>query len=169
MSAAAGLSGLDPTIDRALALTDRAIALNPASPFVWLVSGSVQARAGQTEVASRSLENAIRLDPISMMGGMARMYLAVCRFQQHRFEEALTLFGSTSLRMPISHAVLVALYGHLGREDDAGAALATFESLEAGSTDKFARLWFPRDEAREFFVEGIRLAEAARQKPGTAP
>jgi TolB-like protein/DNA-binding winged helix-turn-helix (wHTH) protein/Tfp pilus assembly protein PilF len=156
--AAGGLSGLEPTMDRALALTDRAIALNPASPLVWLISGSLWARAGQPERASEYLERSIRLDPVSAMGAFGRMYLAVCRFEQRRFEEALALFASTSRRMPISHAILAALYGHLGRTGEAQAALTMFDSLAAGTPERFSRLWFPQEDHRRLFLDGIELA-----------
>jgi adenylate cyclase len=153
--AAAGLSGLENRVDRSLVLTERAIALNPASPFVWLISGSVRLRAGQPDLAAEHLERAIRLDPISVMGGMARMYLASCRFQQRRFEESLTLFGTTSFRLPLSHVILASLYGHLGRTDAARAALSTFEGLSAGTIEKFAQIWFPREGYRTLFLAGL--------------
>ena len=152
---AAALPGLDGGMERALALADRAISLNPGLTFAWLISGSVRLRNGEPDLAATHLEMALRLDPISPMGGFARMYLAICRFQQRRFQEALALFGATSLRLPISYAVLGALYGHLGRREAARSALATFESLAAGALDKYARLWFPDEGYRRLFEDGV--------------
>ena len=155
---AAALPGLDGRTERALALADRAISLNPASTFVWLISGSVRLRYGDTDLAAEHLETALRLDPISPMGSFARMYLAVCRFQQKRFVEALALFDTTTFRLPISYAVLAALYGQLGRREEARDALATFDGVSAGTAEKFARLWFPRPESRRLFLDGLRTA-----------
>jgi len=127
---------------------------------VWLISGSVRLRNGEPDLAAEHLETALRLDPISPMGGYARMYLALCRFQQRRFEEAITLFDTTTRRMPISYAILASLNGQLGRSEAAASALATFESLSAGPIEKFGRLWFPTDAYRTLFLDGIHAADS---------
>ena len=158
---AASLPGLEGGCDRALALLERAAALNPGSSFVQLVSGSVQLRHGEPDAAADHLETAIRLDPISSMNAFARMYLASARFQQERFAEALALFRTTTLRLPVSYAVLAALHGHLGQPAQAREALDQLESLEAGDVEKFARIWFPRPRYKALLLEGIARAEEA--------
>lgn len=155
---AAALPGLSGDFERSRMLADRAIALNPSSTFVWLGSGSMRLRLGDLQIAVEQLETALRLDPISPMGAFARMYLAHASFAQRRFHEALALFGTTTHRLPLSHAILAAIYGHSGRIDAARQALATFESLDAGSIEKFARLWYPNDDSRQLFLEGVALA-----------
>ncbi len=157
--AAAGLTGLDPSPDRAIVLVDRAIAMNPASSFVWLISGTLRLRAGESDIAAEHLETTIRLDPISHMNATARMYLAMARFQQGRFDEALALFRTTSIRIPVSHAVLAALHGYLRQPTEARAALAEFDSLDAGGIKCIADLWFHRPEHRKLFLDGIAFAE----------
>jgi adenylate cyclase len=157
--AAAGLVGLDPSPDRAIVLADQAIALNPASSFVWLVSGTLRLRLGESDVAAAHLETTIRLDPISHLNATARMYLAMARFQQGRFDEALALFRSTSIRIPASHVVLAALYGYLRQPAEAHAALAEFHSLSAGSIERIADLWFRRPEHRKLLLDGLAFAE----------
>jgi len=155
---AAGFAGLDDTMDRGLALAKEAVALNPASAFVWLISGSIQLRAGDPDLAAHHLERSLRLDPISNRSGFSRMYLASARFQQRRFEEALALFRTTTQRLPVSHAILASLYGHL---DDTGAArqeLAAFEAMDAGPMEKFVRIWFPVERYRVLFMEGLSRA-----------
>ena len=156
---AAALPGLEGGCERALALVDRAITLNPSSSFVRLIGGSVQLRNGEPDLAAEQLETAIRLDPISSMNAFARMYLASARFQQERFAEALALFRTTTLRLPVSYAVLAALNGHLGQAAQAREALAQLESLEAGDIEKFARIWFPRPQYRALLLDGIAKAE----------
>jgi adenylate cyclase len=156
---AASLPGLEASLARSVALVDRAISLNPASGFVWLISGSVQIKNGQPDLAAEHLETAIRLDPISSMNAFARMYLASARFQQGRLDEALALFMTTSLRLPVSYAVLAALHGHRGEIGPAQEALRQLRSLSSGPIEEFARIWFPRPHDRKLFLDGIALAE----------
>jgi adenylate cyclase len=164
---AAGLCGLDERMDRGLALAKEAISLNPASAFVWLISGSIQLRAGEPDVAANHLERSLRLDPISNRSGFSRMYLASARFQQRRFEEALGLFHTTTHRLPISHAILASLYGHLGEIEAARQELRAFEQLDAGPIENFVNIWFPGEPYRTLFVDGLRFASGKRSKPLT--
>jgi hypothetical protein len=93
------------------------------------------------------------------MNAFARMYLASARFQQERFAEALALFRTTTLRLPVSYAVLAALHGHVGQRTQAREALAQLERLEAGDVEKFARIWFPRPRYRALLLDGIAMAK----------
>ncbi len=156
---AVSLPGLEGRLDRAIALMDRALALNPASAFVLMGSGSLRLKCGEPDLAAEHLETAMRLDPISTLNGFMRMYLASARFQQERFDEALALFRTTALRLPISYAVLAALHGHLGQTAEAQEALAQFKSLMTGTIDEAARIWFPRPRQRKLFLDGIAMAE----------
>jgi adenylate cyclase len=156
---AVSLPGLEGRLDRAVALMDRAIALNPASAFVLMTSGSLRLKCGEPDLAAEHLESAMRLDPISAMNGYMRMYLASARFQQARFDEALVLFRTTAIRLPVSYAVLAALHGHVGQTADAQEALAQFESQSIGTIAEVARIWFPRPRERKLFLDGIALAE----------
>ncbi len=144
---------------------DRAIALNPASPFIFMASGSLRLKCGEPDLAADHLETAMRLDPISAQNSFVRMYLASARFQQERFDEALALFGTTALRLPISYAVLAALHGHLGQPGEAQEALVQFKSLSTGTIDEAAGIWFPRPHERKLFLDGIALAEVKGPAP----
>jgi adenylate cyclase len=154
------LPGLEGQMGRALTLIERAIGLNPMSGFIWLASGSLQLRNGEPDLAAQHLERAMQLDPISSMNGFVRMYLASARFQQGRLSEALALFRTTTYRLPVSHAILASLHGHLGQVVQARQALAELEALEAGSVEKFADIWFPRPEYRKLLLDGIAAATA---------
>jgi adenylate cyclase len=156
---AVSLPGLEGHLDRAIALMDRAIVLNPVSPFILMASGSLRLKCGEPDLAAEHLEMAMRLDPISTMNGFMRMYLASARFQQERFDEALALFRTTALRLPISYAILAALHGHLGQIAEAQEALAQFKSLMIGTIDGAARIWFPSPRQRTLFLDGIAIAE----------
>ena len=57
------------------------VALNPSSSFVRLISGSVQLRNGEPDIAAEQLEMAIRLDPISSMNAFARIWFPRPRYK----------------------------------------------------------------------------------------
>jgi adenylate cyclase len=156
---AAALPGLEGRLDRAVILMDRAIALNPASPFILVASASLRLKCGKPDLAAEHLETAMRLDPISNLNSFMRMYLASARFQQERFDEALALFRTTAVRLPISYAVLAALHAHLGHTAEAEEALAQFKSQMIGTIDEVAQIWFPRPRERKLFLDGIAMAE----------
>ncbi|HEX3917888.1 MAG TPA: TIR domain-containing protein [Caulobacteraceae bacterium] len=166
---AVSLAGLEDSLDRAIPLIERAIVLNPASPFVWLVSGVLRLRSGEPELAAENLETAMRLDPISEVNGFYRMYLAAARFQQGRFDDALALFRTTSSRLPVSYAVLAAIHGHRGEASLGQAALKQFDDLDAGPIEPIADIWFPHPEHRQLLLEGIALAQSAPASPAAAP
>ena len=156
---AASLPGLDDRMDRANTLIEQAIAINPSSSFVWLISGSLQLRNCQPDIAADHLETSMRLDPISIQANaISRMYLASARFQQGRFDEAMALFETTSLRLPISYIILAALYGYLGKTEQAQDALANFKSLSKLSIEHFASVWFWKEPYRKLLMDGLSLA-----------
>jgi tetratricopeptide (TPR) repeat protein len=132
-----------------------------------MASGSLRLKCGEPDLAAEHLETAMRLDPISTQNGFVRMYLASARFQQERFDEALALFRTTAVRLPISYAVLAALHGHLGRISEAQEALAQFHGHSIGSIEEAARIWFPRPRERKLFLDGIALAEG--ESPAVTP
>ena len=158
--AAAGLSGLENGTDRALLLVERALSINPSSSFAWLISGSIQLRHGDPETAAAHLETAMRLDPISSRNAAMRMYLASARFQQHRFDDALALFRTTTLRLPISYLILAALHGYLDQPGEAQSALEIFRSITSAPIEKFSRIWFPRPDYQRLLLDGLAAAQA---------
>ncbi len=158
---AAALPGLEGRLDRARALIERAITLNPDSAFIRLIAGSIYLRCGDPDLATKHLETAMQLDPISSNNAFVRMYLASARFQQQRFDEALALFRTTTMRLPVSYAILASLYGHLGQIAHAEEALAAFRVVSGGDLEHYADLWFPRPEYRKLLLEGVALAEGS--------
>jgi len=83
-SVANDLAFLKQDAHAAVAIVDRAIALNPGSANVWFNSGFVRLLAGDLDLAVEHLENATRLDPTGPSRGARMLYTAVARFYQHR-------------------------------------------------------------------------------------
>jgi adenylate cyclase len=162
---AVALPGLDGHMGRALALMDRAIALNPISGFVRLAAGSLCLRNGDPQAAAEHLELAMRLDPISSNNGFMRTYLASAWFQLHRFQEALALFQTTTYRLPVSYLMLASLHGQLGQVELGKQALAELERLDAGPLEHLAALWFPRPENRQLLFDGLKPLGVVAESP----
>jgi adenylate cyclase len=150
--------GLDPTPDRAAAVVDRAAALNPGSAYVWFFSGMIRVTMGDPDTAVVQLERARRLDPLSFTAGAAGAWMAVARFEQGRFDEALAQIAETTYRNPVRYAVEAALLGHLGRAAEAQGALALYRTLSTRPIEELASAWFHRAEHRRLLLDGIALA-----------
>lgn len=156
---AAALRGLDRTLDRPMAIIDRAVALNPGSSQVWFTSGLIRAVAGEPEAALEHLGTASRLSPHSFMADASHAWMAIARFEQHRFEEALALSRDTAYRFPLWYAVEAALHAYLGRMREAREALSAYQAASSSPIEETADAWF-RDEAhRKLFLDGVGLAE----------
>src|SRR5262249_49475271 len=69
VSAAHALAFFGEDIEVALALTDRALQLNPNFAFGWLRGGNVRLWAGQYDLAVKHFETSIRLSPRESRAG----------------------------------------------------------------------------------------------------
>lgn len=157
--AANALPDLGQSTDRAISLIERALRLNPGAAYGWLVSGWINVRRGTSAVAMEHLERAERLEPFSTVGDGARAWMAIARFQQRQFDEALELFSRANIRNPDCIGVLAALYGCLGQVEDARQTLLTYrQATDAPVLERVAQV-FVDDEQRALFAEGIRAAE----------
>jgi len=162
LAAAAGILGaMDRDQVVALALIEKAIALNPGSAFAWFISGSVRMVAGETDLAFEHLETSKRLDPMGPLGPAVAGYMGVVRFKQGRFAEAVPYLRESVQQadIPTSFAYLAASYGKLGETAAAQAALARFAALSPLPIDVHARSTIIRPNQLELFLEGIALAE----------
>jgi adenylate cyclase len=161
--AASVVAGLERDTDAAVALCDKAIALNPGSPIVWFMSGIIRLRVGETEPAVVHLEKAMRLDPLGPDLPNQVGFMALARFQQKRFEEAVTLAREFIRQKPHprGYAVLAASCGHLGRQAEAREALRRYAALASRPIDEFARYFIINADGLNLFLAGIAAAEAA--------
>ncbi len=161
--AAGVLEALEPDHKAAVALVDRAIALNPGSAYVWFISGAIRVRAGETDVAIEHLETAMRLDPVGPDWLRLTVFLAMARFQQACFSEAARLSKECVQQSdhPTGYACLAASYGHLGQGRAAQEALARYRTLASQPIDAYARSFLVDPAHIKLFMDGIALAEGA--------
>jgi Flp pilus assembly protein TadD len=144
----------------AVRLIERAIAFNPGSSRGWNTSGWLHSRIGKPDIAVVHFETAMRLDPLSPYRGNQLTGMGIARLLQGRWEAALdVLRESAQLRpgWPTNHAMMAACYGHLRQSEQAGEALARFQSLITVPTDDWVRML----ELPEPIAAGIALAQQA--------
>jgi adenylate cyclase len=151
-----GLSGEDLTM--AIALADRAVALNPSHARAWYISGMVRARANRDEEAIEHLETSLRLSPRGYLAA-PRLALGTIHFFNRRFEQAAELLA-LSLRgvpFPGAYRTLAACYAHMGK---AGEARTLVERLRATGVEvvpKFAP-FRGKPAHEELWFSGLRMA-----------
>jgi tetratricopeptide (TPR) repeat protein len=161
--AANALPDLGHFTDRAC-LIDRALRLNPGSAYAWLVSGWINVRRGASATAMEQLERAERLEPFSTVGDGARAWMAIARFQQGRFDEALELFSRANIRNPDCIGVLAALYGRVGQIEDAKRTLMTYRQITSAPVlERVGQIFV--DENSACFSRRIRAAKERNSLP----
>ena len=144
--------------ERRFELLRRAIALNPGAAAVWVMSGAYHMHHGEPEIAIEHLQRSLQLDPLSESSRDARLFIAIARFEQRRFEEAVALFREVDHTHPSSQATLASAYGHLGRTTEARDALARYRELSPVPPDVAVTNFFAKAEHQKLFLDGIALA-----------
>ncbi len=155
-------SFLDRQADEALVLHERALALNPALPIAWMMSGLALCYRGEHLEAIRRIERARRLSPFDPHAFFFDMALMQPHLALGEYDRACLLGRLTVQLKPgfsSSWKVLLSALGHLGRVAEAAEARARLLALEPGfSVSEAIRrspLLRPADLAR--FAEGLRL------------
>jgi tetratricopeptide (TPR) repeat protein len=141
-----------------IGLVDRALALYPGYARGWFVSGLLRVFAGQHDVAIEHVETSLRLSPREAMGAPVSLMGLACLFKR-RFEEAtakLLLAIQDHPGFPVTYRHLAVCYAHMGRLDEARAALAKLRAITpvvVPSDVPFLKL-----EDRELYLSGLHLA-----------
>jgi pentatricopeptide repeat protein len=158
----------DGDIKPALALADRALALNPGFARGWAISGWLSLWAGFPDVAIEHLETASRLSPRE---GQARYGIGIgeAQFLQRRFDEAIATLLTALEALPGNADIyrhLASCYVHAGRLDEAREIvrrLKVVTPIVVPDGTQWRNL-----EHREFYLSGLRLAagEAASTAAG---
>ncbi len=114
----------------ALAEINRAIALEPNNPGSYLIKAWILTLSGRAEEAETNIRLSMRLDPgyeVSNLLGLGRAL-----FYQHRHAEAAEVMERATKLAPdyeFAYRYLAAIYGHLGRIEEAKDAVAKYNEL----------------------------------------
>ena len=157
-NAAQTLAYFGEDIGAAIALIDRALALNPNYARGWNISGVLRLWAGLPDVAIGHAETSLRLSPRADVG-VALTLIGASHFYARRFDEAvprLRVAVEEYPGFPQPYRVLAACYAHLGRLDDARAIV---ERLRAITPVVVPDADYMRNsEHRQLLLSGLRLA-----------
>jgi adenylate cyclase len=168
-SVANDLTVLERSVDVALPLAKRAVAMNPGSASVWFNSGYVQLMAAETESAIEHFKTAMRLDPAGANRPIHLTFLALASFFAERFGEAVALIKERNQysESPGPYAVLAASHGHLGQTRPALEALARYRDLTPLPMESWVQLFIDPAQ-RKLILDGVALAEGKSPTDPTA-
>ena len=146
--------------ESAMELADRAIALNPNSFTAWLNRGWVYKVAGLPEQAIRSLERAMRMNPVDPQLYQVLAGMALALIELRRFDEAIVA-GKKAQRQnssfPPTYYCLASAFAHLGRNAEAREAAAHLLEVDPAFTIS-ARMGRRRQAHANLLIEGLRKA-----------
>jgi TolB-like protein len=150
-------------VQRALLLIDRALELDANLATAWQRSGWVRGYAGDHEEAIRSLERAMRLNPLDPRVFLTQSAMAFAHFIAGRDQEAAD-WAATAARvkpnwMPALR-VAIAANAMLGRTAKAKGGLQAYEHVDPDvSIRKICEHYpFQREQDRQRLVEALRRA-----------
>jgi adenylate cyclase len=149
--------------DKMVAALELAIECNPSLALAYGILGNFLATLRRPGEAIAALEKAMRLSPRDPFLFAFLSGVALAHFAAGRYEDAVD-WARRSLRRRTDwmdpHHVLAASYAHLGRLDEARAALAEAFRLQPGfSLDTFERIFTSADpDFTERYLGGLRKA-----------
>jgi len=145
-------------LDRGAALIDRAMTLNSNLASAWRFSGYTRVFLGDSDVAIRHLEQAIRLSPLDPLIFIVYNGLALAHFFSGQYDAAAAAAEKAGPNYITGVLMLAVSLALAGRTSESEKALSRLRELDPGlSAAKFAELWplrRPEDCAR--FQEGMR-------------
>jgi adenylate cyclase len=153
---ALGYSGED--INAMIALVDRALALNPSFARGWHASGTLRLWAGQLDLAIEHEQTSLRLSPRTRVGWGLNI-IGFAHFFGRRFAEAvepLLLANQEDPNAVFFYHGLIACFAHLGRLEEARAALSRLRLITPAVIPPYLPFRIP--EHRELLLSGLRLA-----------
>lgn len=146
----------------AVAETERAVELNPYDAQLLHSLGNRLDLAGDGEAGIAKMEEAQRLYPQDPEIHMSMAFLARAYLNARRYERSVEVAQKAVDRQPDSphaHYILAMGLGHLGRRDEARAALDACERLHPGFANKRAD-WqpYPEPAKNKHLRNGLRKA-----------
>jgi adenylate cyclase len=150
----------DEDINTAIALVDRALALNPSYASGWYWSGVVRNWTGRPDVALEHFATFLRLSPRERFPFYLTA-IGIALFFCHRFDEAAAKLHESLERFPklvLTYRFLAASYAHMGRLAEAREIAKHLRSwnltvLESGT--RYRNL-----EHRQLYLSGLSIAAA---------
>ena len=121
--------------DEALSEAEKAIALDPNDPNGYQAMSALQVNLGKPAEGLEYIKKAIRLDPQSDY----LWRLGYAQFHLESYAKAAETMQRATIRNPDfdwNYLLLAAAYGHLGREQEARHALATFNDIRISKLGK---------------------------------
>ena len=156
--AAHALAYFGEDIGAAIALVDRALALNPSYAGGWRMSAQIRIWAGQLDLVIAHVGRAMRLSPRDAPGTHSFL-VGLAHFLSRRFEDAmpkLIAAGQHLPNAPQQHRVLASCYAHMGRLEEARAIIERLRTISPVVMPELNH--FRKPEHRELILSGLRLA-----------
>ena len=148
-------------LTEALALHERALSINPNLPLAWVLSGLAHIYTGDHAEGIRRIERGRALSPLDPAEFWFDTAVALADLLRHEHESAITAARRAAGMNPYfssTFKILAAALGHAGRPPaEAVARLAQLEP-DFTVTDALARTPLAREDDREWFAQGLRLA-----------
>jgi TolB-like protein/class 3 adenylate cyclase len=146
------------SIDAAVALMDRSLALNPSFAEGWYDSGVLRNFAGQPGLAITHFETSLRLNPRDRKARHLTG-IGVAHFLSRRFDEAEAKFVISLEELPtwaVTYRFLASCYAHMGRLGEAQGIVARLRTITPVVVPELVP--FRNPEHCELFLSGLRLA-----------
>jgi adenylate cyclase len=149
-------------IDRALVEARRAVDLNPNDAHANEIYGSALNLIGRASEGIPSMELATALSPRDPRHGVWFWSIGLAHLSVHRYSEAVEWAQRAIQRHsanPDAHLVLASSMGHLGRVEEAQAALDAYRRLMPQRAERPDLIWhFKNDSDNNHFRDGLRKA-----------
>jgi TolB-like protein len=150
-------------VERALLLIDRALELDVNLAAAWQRSGWVRGYAGDHEGAIRSLERAMRLNPLDPRVFLTQSAMAFAHFIAGRDQEASDWAAMAARIKPNwmpALRVSIAANAMLGRTAEARDGLQAYERVDPGVTIRKICEHYPfqRQQDKQRLIEALRGA-----------
>src|SRR6201993_214013 len=130
-------------IDAALALIDRALALDPSSARAWYWSGCLRLYAGRPGLAIEHFNRSLRLSPRDPTRGRSLTGIGIAQFFNQQYEQAAaTLLGSLQ-EFPTyatTYRFLASCYAHMGRLEEAREIVERLRAFTTGVLESFSHV-----------------------------
>jgi TolB-like protein len=153
------LMDLEGNVARAMALADRAVAINPGLARAWFISGLAHLLNYDGEVAVEHLEAAARLDPISPLNDVIRVHIGIGHFVSGDYSRALDTIRVTKHRTIRIHLSLAALYGYLHMPAESQQELDALTSRSPLCAEELIAIGFPHEASKSLLLKGLALAK----------